>query len=595
MGALCHQWQAGSLSLHERALSVTVKPWTTIYPSRSQHEPAISNRSGHPGRRVFLVPGSGLPGSARYSTRGIGLHGRRDPRAHVRAGVRRHDGPRGSGAPGVRSERDRLSRHFGNLFHHPRSDHFESPGQRRRYAIPLGNLLHVAGTGGDGAQGDGRDGRRVGRADRHAGAAGRAVVQGRGLPPELLRPAPAAGLLRIRGGAQGGQVPQGLHGPRQVTAAAGIRHAGVSGTCTCATTGSGPARLPPFRTRSVVRKAVCAAGQVDVPDTERLRIARRPDAVGIRLERARAGVVAAQVFHVAHFEAAFLHRADDGGQVRQLAVREHVFVDELAAAVRAVALFDVRRGDAVVHHDPTRRQQLVDAVEVRRQVVHAHVLEHADARDPVELAGDVAVVLQPDLDAVLQAGLRHALARQFVLALGQRDTHAARAEFAGRADHERAPAAADVEQRLARLHADLGEDVVDLLLLGRREVFVAVLEIGARVHHGRVEEQAVELVGDVVVVADGFRILLARVRRDEAQGRAGDAARARRLAGGFREGGPHLDHVGGAPFDLERAFDIGFPETAQRRGEEVAQAARVGHADLHAWLLGRQVDLRAIP
>ena len=36
-----------------------------------------------------------------------------------------------------------------------------------------------------------------------------------------------------------------------------------------------------------------------------------------------------------------------------------------------------------------------------------------------------------------------------------------------RADHQRAPAAADVEQGLARLHADLGEDVVDLLWSGR--------------------------------------------------------------------------------------------------------------------------------
>ena len=111
--------------------------------------------------------------------------------------------------------------------------------------------------------------------------------------------------------------------------------------------------------------------------------------------------MAAQVFHVADFEAAFLHRADDGGQVRQLAVREHVFVDELAAAVRAVALLDVGRGDAVVHHDAARRQQPANAAEVLRQVVHAHVLEHADARDAVELARDVAVVLQADLDTVL--------------------------------------------------------------------------------------------------------------------------------------------------------------------------------------------------
>jgi methionine-S-sulfoxide reductase len=38
----------------------------------------------------------------------------------------------------------------------------------------------------------------------------RSLVQGRGLSPELLRAASAAGLLRLRGGAQGGEVPQDL-------------------------------------------------------------------------------------------------------------------------------------------------------------------------------------------------------------------------------------------------------------------------------------------------------------------------------------------------------------------------------------------------
>jgi DNA-binding NtrC family response regulator len=44
-------------------------------------------------------------------------------------------------------------------------------------------------------------------------------------------------------------------------------------------------------------------------------------------------VVAAQVFDVAHFQPALLHGRITVRQVRQLAVREHVAVDELAAAV----------------------------------------------------------------------------------------------------------------------------------------------------------------------------------------------------------------------------------------------------------------------
>ena len=55
------------------------------------------------------------------------------------------------------------------------------------------------------------------------------------------------------------------------------------------------------------------------------------------------------------------------------------------------------------------------------------------------------------------------------------------------------------------------------------------------------------------------------------------------------------DIVHGTLVDFERTFDIGFPEVAQRRREEVAQAARTRDADFHAWLLSGQIHLRAIP
>ena len=347
-------------------------------------------------------------------------------------------------------------------------------------------------------------------------------------------------------------------------------------------------------------EAVGAAGQVDVPDAEGFRIDRLADLLGVVLEvlgpqRAGARVVAAQVFDVAHFEAALLHGADHGGEVGQFAVREHVFADEVAAAVGAGALLDVGGRDAVVHHHAVRGQQLVDVAEVRRQVVHAHVLEHADAGDALELAVDVAVVLQADFDLVLQAGLGHALARELELPLRQRHADAARAELLGGANHQRAPAAADVEQGLARPHVDLGQDVVDLLLLGGGEVLVAVFEIGAGIHHRRIEEHLVELVRDVVVIANRLGVLFLRVRRDQPQGGARHARGARRLAGGFGQCAAHLDHVGRAAFDLDCAFDIGLAQAAERGREQIAQGARARHADLDPRLFVGQVDLFAIP
>jgi hypothetical protein len=147
-------------------------------------------------------------------------------------------------------------------------------------------------------------------------------------------------------------------------------------------------------------------------------------------------------------------------------------------------------------------------------VLHAHVLEHADAGDAVELAAHVAVVLQADLDRSCSpacATRSRASSNWFSDSV----TPTQRAPNCCAARITSAPQPQPMSsRRLARLQADLAQDVVDLLELGGGQVFVAVLEIGAGIHHGRVEEGAVELVGDVVVVADRLGVLLARVRRD---------------------------------------------------------------------------------
>src|SRR6202044_3777681 len=115
-----------------------------------------------------------------------------------------------------------------------------------------------------------------------------------------------------------------------------------------------------------------------------------------------------------------------------------------------------------------------------------------------ELALNVAIILQPDFNLALEPGVLHALGSEIELVLRKRHAHALRAEFLSCSQDERAPAAADIEQALAGLQLDLGEDVVDLLDLRGREVFVAVLEIRTGVHHVLVEPELVELVRYIV-------------------------------------------------------------------------------------------------
>jgi hypothetical protein len=78
-------------------------------------------------------------------------------------------------------------------------------------------------------------------------------------------------------------------------------------------------------------------------------------------------------------------------------------------------------------------------------------------------------------------------------------------------DRERAPAAADVEQPLARLQAELRADELELGLLRLLERLRAARPDGARVRHRLAEEEREEVVRDVVVVRDGAPVARDRV------------------------------------------------------------------------------------
>ena len=155
----------------------------------------------------------------------------------------------------------------------------------------------------------------------------------------------------------------------------------------------------------------------------------------------------------------------------------------------------------------------------------ADVLDHADARDRVELlAGEVAVVHHPDLDPVADAGRLGPLARDPRLRLRQGDADDLDAVAGGGVGREAAPAAADVEDPLAGLERQLRADHLELRLLRLLERRRAPREDRAAVGHRLVEEEREELGRQVVVVADRAGVALlrpARALRPQLGARAG--------------------------------------------------------------------------
>ena len=155
-----------------------------------------------------------------------------------------------------------------------------------------------------------------------------------------------------------------------------------------------------------------------------------------------------------------------------------------------------------------------------RPVLAADGLEHLDRDDGVERrVGDVAVVLQPQIDVV--ADMRGVNAPLRPGQLFGRQRHAGRParRIPRRGLGQRTPAAADLEQALARLHAALVERTQHLgaLRVGQRPAAVA-LEPGAGVVHRLVEPQPVERVAQVVVGVDVVPAAAARVAVEQVPG-----------------------------------------------------------------------------
>ena len=271
-----------------------------------------------------------------------------------------------------------------------------------------------------------------------------------------------------------------------------------------------------------------------------------------------------------HLEPGVLGLGDDLARAGQLAVREHVAVDERTGLPRPV----VRPGDAVVEQPPARHQLVAQEPEVRRVAVDPDVLGQPDRAHGVE-GGllHVAVVEVPHLGEMVEPLFLDLLLRP--LGLLPREGHAECADavlLGGVPDHP-APAAADVEESLAGLEVQLACDQVVLGELRLLEGLVARRVERAGVGHRRTEDHLVEPVGDVVVVLDHLAVALGAV--PEA---LDHAAPARQVLLRRRRGREHLAQPDGAQ-QVER---LGRRRPSEPHRPEQHEHAVVGVSGMHA-------------
>ncbi len=143
------------------------------------------------------------------------------------------------------------------------------------------------------------------------------------------------------------------------------------------------------------------------------------------------------------------------------------------------------------------------------------VFKGLDRHDPVDGLAEILPAMQPHVMCAVGVECSQHLLGAGVLVLGQCQADDVDVILLDGSLHRGAPAAADVQQRHARLEVQLVQVEVDFGDLGFFEGELRRLEVGAAVDPARILEKGEEVIGDVVVRLDifGARPRLRRTHR----------------------------------------------------------------------------------
>jgi hypothetical protein len=181
------------------------------------------------------------------------------------------------------------------------------------------------------------------------------------------------------------------------------------------------------------------------------------------------------------------------------------------------------------------------------------------------MIGDVAVVLQPEIDAFGQMPLRRSDLCVGVLLRRERDAGDLRLAKLGEIDGQSAPAAADVEDAMLGLDQQLGGQVPLLGELGIVERLTGCLEVRAAILPVSIQKQRVELSIEIIMVGHVPLRALGRIELQQAAIQVAQqplqARPARRLAVAAlsKDDGQYVGDR--ALLDHEGAIDVSFAKS----------------------------------
>ncbi len=227
----------------------------------------------------------------------------------------------------------------------------------------------------------------------------------------------------------------------------------------------------------------------------------------------------------------------------------------MKSAIRRIAIEQVGIDvDELQRGPPAGLEVARDAVEIGAPPALADRLDHLDRRDGVELLVDVAIILQPDFDAVGQSRFGDLSLGPSLLLGRQGQSDDVRAALR-RLDRQAPPTAADLEQPLAGLQVRAGRASGAILWRCASSSALSCSPPRRRIGHRRVEPGGIEIIPEVVMGGDIVRAPCGCVvaepvgERIEPAERAFGPCRLRQARSRWRENSSNnRDRVGARPF-----------------------------------------------
>ena len=300
------------------------------------------------------------------------------------------------------------------------------------------------------------------------------------------------------------------------------------------------------------------------------------------------GVVVAKGKLLHHTQARRLGSRTNARRAGQATARKDVLLDEISA-------LHVALEQRVVNHDaldaraPAWFQQTRHAAKVAGPIGLAHGLDHLNRANGIERGIlNIEVVLQAQIHLGGHTGRLHALLAPGQLFGGQCHARHLGLKLTGCHFGQRAPATANFQHALARLHTGAVQGAAHFGVLGLGQVTLQIaLEPGAGVIHARVKPELVEIVAQVVVgvdVAAAARAGVAVEQVAQAVGQPPPPAaidqRFERVAVGHQQA-QQVGQVGGAPV----LGDIALGQANVARAQHCSKHPPVVQTHAGVWVL----------